>query len=571
MLQGKYIEYTPDITLEVFSKVWDVLIKAGWKSIANQTVMISYDDFKKKRFFSYASDPMFFSVYDIYLANDVKVTVDQLLGFDNWCIKITPEVKEVLQHSDILFALGYDYTIGAYYGQTQGKEWGKGGQPKEYHTLITIEQLKEKVGMKSFTLPPRWYVVVTEENREVLQKWRWPNDNYHLEPGKIVGIPESGDNGKFELNHRGHNPKGSTTEFGDFEITYEQFKKYVLKEGSFVLPSQWYISLNQVSRETLEKWTHNSYNEILGYVTNTKNWNRNRSSECTEISFEQFEKYVFKIEPFVLPEKWCVEVTEKTRETLLNWRDTKCLDKTSGYCYCLGYASGTFRKGTSIKGYYEERNDIGYPVITFEQFKRYVLGETDVKLESVKTETAPKPTFKGCYLGKSSDLVSGKKIIDALLKEGGNNPIERDGTSTNYYFIDHNGDIDYEPNVPSGYTLMQLEGEAAPMKVAPTVKPQPEYNKQQYYKGAMLGNPNRGGEVLEFFRQRGATGVNGFNGKASAYYYMDDSGNMKCHSIGLPDGYIEVFLPETSSLLPKPIEIDIVDKSAYFPKVEEVI
>lgn len=78
-----------------------------------------------------------------------------------------------------------------------------------------------------------FYVVVTEENNEVLSKWRFGHDRLKLSNNEIVGIVLY----KFETNNhkyvKGHNArhqiKDETYDFGE-EITFEQFKKYILKE-----------------------------------------------------------------------------------------------------------------------------------------------------------------------------------------------------------------------------------------------------------------------------------------------------------------------------------------------------
>ncbi len=74
-----------------------------------------------------------------------------------------------------------------------------------------------------------WWVAVTNENKEILGKWR----GCVLEKGKLVGIVRDNYDGSFR---KGHNPINSTRDtdrngfdFGN-EITFAQFCQFILKE-----------------------------------------------------------------------------------------------------------------------------------------------------------------------------------------------------------------------------------------------------------------------------------------------------------------------------------------------------
>lgn len=76
-----------------------------------------------------------------------------------------------------------------------------------------------------FVLPNKWYVTVTIRNREVLSKWRF--DTYDEAPswftvGAVVGYCKDSDSKEWDekVNDNWEN-----------EITFQQFKKYVLKEN----------------------------------------------------------------------------------------------------------------------------------------------------------------------------------------------------------------------------------------------------------------------------------------------------------------------------------------------------
>lgn len=85
---------------------------------------------------------------------------------------------------------------------------------------------------KKFVLPENWHVVVTKDNLDVLSRWRFNDDRNVLSIGLIVGISYNLTNKEYSKQH---NPIGDIKDssgYYDFgqEITYEQFKKYVLKQ-----------------------------------------------------------------------------------------------------------------------------------------------------------------------------------------------------------------------------------------------------------------------------------------------------------------------------------------------------
>ena len=109
-----------------------------------------------------------------------------------------------------------------------------------YPYVLTIKEIREdamtcgnyewdldaiiEAGCNKIEIPKTWYVFVTEENQEVLFNWRFkdPSSNCKLTTDHIVG--------KSTLSERGHNCRNLTKNFGN-EISYEDFKKYILKEN----------------------------------------------------------------------------------------------------------------------------------------------------------------------------------------------------------------------------------------------------------------------------------------------------------------------------------------------------
>lgn len=97
-------------------------------------------------------------------------------------------------------------------------------------------------------------------------------------------------------------------------ITFEQFKKYVLKEEEFVLPEIWHCIITKENQEVLSKWRLSNCSSLLniGYLVGMTKHGNNRIfkghnpgdkiSEKSifsydfgnEITYEQFLKYVLK-------------------------------------------------------------------------------------------------------------------------------------------------------------------------------------------------------------------------------------------------------------------------------------
>jgi len=111
--------------------------------------------------------------------------------------------------------------------------WINKGDYEHYQEYIVLDVVLEE----KFVLPEIWHIIVTKENQDIVTKWREVTGDYKLPIGHLTGITKIGNN----LN-KGHNPGKSIRKEGrygfDFgeEITFEQFKKYVLKEKSVFEP-----------------------------------------------------------------------------------------------------------------------------------------------------------------------------------------------------------------------------------------------------------------------------------------------------------------------------------------------
>lgn len=108
------------------------------------------------------------------------------------------------------------------------KDWRYATEEEAEHYEL-IGKPYDVTTLTEFILPDNWHILVTEENAKDVLKWRF-EDNYNRRDNTrfldyIVGMDGTG--------FKGHNPKDQiksedSYDFGN-EITYAQFKKYVLK------------------------------------------------------------------------------------------------------------------------------------------------------------------------------------------------------------------------------------------------------------------------------------------------------------------------------------------------------
>jgi hypothetical protein len=96
----------------------------------------------------------------------------------------------------------------------------------------------------------------------------------------------------------------------------------------------------------------------------------NFKNPVTELTLEQWDNIVNKKDDFVLPEKWVIKVTNQNRTLLNNYRtiimNFSKIPLPSDYSYMVNCGGGN-------------DNTYGFTEITFEQFKKYVLKQDNMK------------------------------------------------------------------------------------------------------------------------------------------------------------------------------------------------
>jgi hypothetical protein len=180
----------------------------------------------------------------------------------------------------------------------------------------------------------------------------------------------------------------------DISLLYEKG----LLEKEFELPAKWYVlpktifNLNIVKNYFINKgiekynaysitYEDNAYDSDDVYYTHSKNVNK---AVYTEITFEQFKKYVLKesmIENNKLPEKWYIKRKEDNYEVVNNWFNNNAGHKkkhssVTGILFYPNCSTSTFQQAL-LEGYKE---------LTFEEFKDYVLNKKQQKVMFTKQD-----------------------------------------------------------------------------------------------------------------------------------------------------------------------------------------
>lgn len=169
----------------------------------------------------------------------------------------------------------------------------------------------------------------------------------------------------------------------------------------------------------------------------------------TLITLEQWDSIVNPKE-FVLPEKWCIKVgRNSTPIEVYNWRCS--LSDSSGYNW---YDEGFIKSDSSRDGYrgqHVEEKPLTHTEITFDQFKQYVLKQTD-KMEDNKELIGYKcPT--NLFGGKIAKDVLYVKIIYKKT-----NQYAPAGAQVSTYDLPEEIVETWEPVYKSKYELPEING-----------------------------------------------------------------------------------------------------------------
>lgn len=283
-------------------------------------------------------------------------------------------------------------------------------------------------------LSEKWYVVVTKENQNVLNKWR--NENIKKPSDSLYSV-HCKDLLKPNMSLYSFHKDESMYCYNDkvsnaTEISFEDFKRLVLKEEykytiDYCKNQENKVAIHVSDYEEVEQCdkllgtNHNYLNSFFPYYpeqcinpTCIEHCNityyKNNFYEIIEA--QDFIKNNTK--EFILPPNWHVVVNKDNIDILSQWRFGKKLSNLLFFncehmCGMYHDCNGGYQIGHDLVKNIKVDNvcDFGQEITT-EQFKQYVLKET-----IMKTQRITKTALKEIYNISCSDY---KKIITDLAK-----------------------------------------------------------------------------------------------------------------------------------------------------------
>jgi len=304
ILTNKCIKYIPELTYDIFLLIWDKLEKNGYDiSITSKTI---YNNLKENWPYLVTSDA---NILTRSLPLGQEITIQEFLGYDpfkfilptKWCVKVEANNKPE--------------EIAVWRKTKTSSEWINPGyldcdgwHTKEFNNScieITFDQFKkyvlkrteivfEAIKVPEFVLPFRWCVKVTEENYKILSDFKIKLGRNNL---KSVSTYSYVDNNGFGT--------GKTT---STVITFDEFKKYVLKESDsseiivpFIYPEKWCIQSTFNNKDQInEKFNKLVKREVSGSSDSYWHYPEYGMNQCTSsqiencytpITFEQFMNF----------------------------------------------------------------------------------------------------------------------------------------------------------------------------------------------------------------------------------------------------------------------------------------
>ena len=168
----------------------------------------------------------------------------------NWSYNYTEE--------EILKTLGFKYVENfCEHGYTR---WVGSNRPEAEAQLITLDELEERL-FPSFTLPEKWCIKITDENREMVKYYfdnLCPDRNYMYSLGVLYSNKPTADMDGIQTSG-GYDLSDCT------EITFEQFKKHVLKQDDNMTTQRNEVSKGEQGSTTF-KVTRQALSEVLPHV-----------------------------------------------------------------------------------------------------------------------------------------------------------------------------------------------------------------------------------------------------------------------------------------------------------------
>jgi hypothetical protein len=205
------------------------------------------------------------------------------------------------------------------------------------------------------------------------------------------------------------------------------------------LPEKWCVEVTKENVKILEDWRNHGPrslprgSDIYGYLSVNKVWTPIISDGYTEITTEQFERLVLKLEPKTLPTHWVIRPTNETEgAAVLTWFNANGEriygrgDEQSYYWHFPAYEPTNHCLISRI------HND-NYTEITFAEFQEHVLKENPNKSQPMtKTHQVKKAELEQIHNVACSTWKS--KIAELTLRNPFGDRVELTQTEVDEMF-----------------------------------------------------------------------------------------------------------------------------------------
>ena len=135
-LTNKYLQYSPEITFEIFELLWNKLIESGFKSRYDNKLYSEFKAFRNKHNYLVIDDTHFNTVMSFCIINELETTVQEILGYNPFvkedvipeyveCIKVATQNTKIgeifkCRHQNGLFEFEYNNKSGITYKSWDG-------------------------------------------------------------------------------------------------------------------------------------------------------------------------------------------------------------------------------------------------------------------------------------------------------------------------------------------------------------------------------------------------------------------------------------------------------------------
>jgi len=286
------------------------------------------------------------------------------------------------------------------------------------YKLITLEQFRQITTNQTLTLmstlPTKWYIEVTRDNQEELNRWRLKVATSHrsqtLKVGYTLLSKHHRDNSYYYSDDASE--VRDILDYADYqEITLEQFRQITNTNPISKHPENWYIPLTAENYADIKPWwleqveksgwkgrnlldTHlvlsNHPKDDSHYWCDTECQFNKIHPSYEKITLEQFLQITNTKHMSTHPEKWYIEITRENKKELEDWRQKVA---TSNRCNTPKIGQVLLSKHHRDNSYYyadditalrgrDEYKD--YKEITLEQF-RQITNSKPMSQSEVKT------------------------------------------------------------------------------------------------------------------------------------------------------------------------------------------